>query len=237
VQDIDAPEEREHRLGLHVVVLDALLDGLGMIVRTLHQPAPAYVADAVHLGPVPDEVVVEAALGADAARHHAFGDQAVGRVHMDDAVDVVALEEELRLGEIAREPVQHEAVVPIVPGEAFRYDLGHQVVAHHLALGNDAVDLGRQLGVVGDVPAEDVADGDVDEIVLVADQLGLGAFAASLDAHDDVLVHASRALLENPVGFPARSKSTNPGLFYLITPKRVHFFFLPPGKLTSIKAV
>ena len=36
---------------------------------------------------------------------------------------------------------------------------------------------------------EDVADGDVDEIVAVADQLGLGALAAALDAHDDVLVH------------------------------------------------
>src|SRR4051812_10690227 len=64
VEDVDALEEREHRFGLGVVVVDALADGLGMIVRALQQLASAHVADALHLGTVADEVVVQAALGA-----------------------------------------------------------------------------------------------------------------------------------------------------------------------------
>ena len=42
----------------------------------------------------------------------------VGEVQVDHTVDVVALEEELRLASVAREPVDDEAVVPIVGGEA-----------------------------------------------------------------------------------------------------------------------
>ena len=40
-----------------------------------------------------------------------------------------------------------------------------------------------------DVPAEDVADADVDEVEVVGEQLGLRALAAALHAHDHVLAH------------------------------------------------
>jgi hypothetical protein len=66
---------------------------------------------------------------------------------------------------------------------------GDQLVGDQLAGGHAAPDLGAQFGVVLDVPAEDVADADVLEIEAFGQQLGLGALAAALDAHDDVLVH------------------------------------------------
>src|SRR5678815_4147489 len=64
-------------------------------------------------------------------------------------------------------------------------------VRDQLAVGHAAADLGAQLGVVLDVPAEDVADADVFQVVGFGEELGLGAFPAALDAHDDVLVHPS----------------------------------------------
>src|SRR4030095_12536151 len=64
-----------------------------------------------------------------------------------------------------------------------------EVVGDQLAGGHAASDLGAQLGVVLDVPAEDVADADVFQIEAFGQELGLGAFPAALDAHDDVLAH------------------------------------------------
>jgi hypothetical protein len=64
-----------------------------------------------------------------------------------------------------------------------------QVVGDQFAGGHAAPDLGAQLGVVLDVPAEDVADTDVLQIEASGQELGLGAFPAALDAHDDVLAH------------------------------------------------
>jgi hypothetical protein len=65
----------------------------------------------------------------------------------------------------------------------------NQVVGDQLAGGHAAPDLGAQLGVVLDVPAEDVADADVFELKGFGQELGVGAFPAALDAHDDVLAH------------------------------------------------
>jgi len=64
-----------------------------------------------------------------------------------------------------------------------------QVVSDELAGGHAAPDLDAQLGVVLDVPAEDVTDVDVLEVKALGQELGVGAFSAALDAHDDVLAH------------------------------------------------
>ena len=109
---------------------------------------------------------------------------------MDDGVEVVALEEEAGLRPVAGEAVDDEAVVPVVVLQAPPDHLLDQVVADQLPGGDDPPDLGAQLGVVLDVPAEDVADVDVLQVEGVGQQLGLGAFAAALRPHDDVLAHA-----------------------------------------------
>ena len=70
-----------------------------------------------------------------------------------------------------------------------------QVVGDKLAAGHAAPDLGAQLGVVLDVPAEDVADTDVFQLKGFGQELGLGALAAALDAHDDVLAHPAPAFM------------------------------------------
>jgi hypothetical protein len=64
-----------------------------------------------------------------------------------------------------------------------------QVVGDELAGGHAAPDLRTQLGVVLDVPAEHVADADVFQVKGFGQELGVGAFPAALDAHDDVLAH------------------------------------------------
>ena len=55
--------------------------------------------------------------------------------------------------------------------------------------GHRAAHLGAQFGVLLHVPAEDVADADVDQVEVVGEQLGLGALAAALHAHDHVFPH------------------------------------------------
>jgi len=70
-----------------------------------------------------------------------------------------------------------------------------QVVSDELAGGHAAPDLDAQLGVVLDVPAEDVTDADVLQLKALGQELGVGAFPAALDAHDDVLAHPSPALM------------------------------------------
>jgi hypothetical protein len=52
-----------------------------------------------------DQVVVETALRAEPSRQHTPLDLLVGQEQVDHAVDVVALEEELGLGDVAREAV------------------------------------------------------------------------------------------------------------------------------------
>jgi hypothetical protein len=76
--------------------------------------------------------------------------------------------------------------VPVQPLPDHRLD---QVVADQLARGHGPPHLGGQLGVGLHVPPEDVADADVDQVVVPAQQLRLGALAAALHTHDHVLAH------------------------------------------------
>ena len=87
-----------------------------------------------------------------------------GRSQVDHAVDVVALEEELGLAGVAREPVEHEPVVPVVHGEAVAHHRLDELVVDELPGRHDPADLGAELGVVLDVPAEHVTDAQVDEV-------------------------------------------------------------------------
>jgi hypothetical protein len=67
--------------------------------------------------------------------------------------------------------------------------LFHNVIGHQLAGVHDALDARGQLGMALDVPAENVADRDVNEVIGLAEQRSLGAFARSVRAHDDIFVH------------------------------------------------
>src|SRR6202012_3352175 len=137
------------------------------------------------------QVVVHAAAGAQPPGQHPAADLAVRHVEVDNPVDVVALQEEQRLPPVAREPVDDEAVVPVVLGQpAPHHRLGH-VVPDQVAFGHDPLDLGPHLGVVLHVPAEDVPHADVHEIEVTGQQLALRALTAALHAHDHVFAHGS----------------------------------------------
>ena len=184
-----ALEDLDQRAGLLVVLGQPDGQGFGIVVGPGDEGAPADVAGVLVLGPVGDQVVVQPALGAQPAGEDPPVHLLVGEVQVDDPVDVVALEEELGLAGVAGEPVDDEAEVPVVGGQAVAHHRLDQVVADQVAAGHDALDLGAELRVVLDVPAEDVADADVLEVEVLGQQLGLGALAAALDAHDDELAH------------------------------------------------
>ncbi len=88
----------------------------------------------------------------------------IGHVDLQDGVDVVALQEKLGLVTVAREAVEDETVVPVVLIEALLDDLFDDVVRDQFARRNDALDARGELGMALNVPAEDVADADVDEV-------------------------------------------------------------------------
>ena len=73
--------------------------------------------------------------------------------------------------------------------ESFLDDVSGHLVGNEPALVEVALHLGAELGPVPDVPAEDVAHADVNEVVAATQELGLRALPAPLGAHDDVLVH------------------------------------------------
>src|SRR5215831_9367415 len=197
-----AREQLEHRVGLLVVLAQAHRERLLGVVLALDQGAAADVAGAFLRRAGGDEVVVHTAVGAQAAGEHPAADLGVGQVQVDHAVDVVALEEELRLPAVAGEAVDHEPVVPVVLAEPLGgHRLGH-VVADQFPGRHDAPDLGAELGVLLHMPAEDVADADVHQVQVGGEHARLGAFAAALDAHDDVFAHAAKPCI--PGAGPSR---------------------------------
>ena len=175
--------------GLGVVVPQPCRERVGVVVLAGHQRAAARVARVGLLGSAPEEVVVEPARRTEATGEHPARHLRVGELEQDHRVDVVALEEELGLSGVARKAVDDEAVVPVVLAEPALHDRLHQFVVDQLTDGHDPPHLGAEFGVVLDVPSEDLADGDVDQIEVARQQLGLRALPASLHSHDHVFVH------------------------------------------------
>ncbi len=129
-----AREDGQHRVGLLVVVAQPDHERFLGVVLAGHQRAAAHVALALFPGAL-DQVVVHAAARAQAAGQDAAADLGVGQVEVDDRVDVVALEEELRLAGVAGKPVDDEPVVPVVLGQPLRGHLLGQIVADELTGG------------------------------------------------------------------------------------------------------
>src|SRR5690606_32948414 len=123
------------------------------------------------------------------AGQHAPAYLLIGQVKVDHAVDVVALQEELRLPAATRKAVDDESVVPVVHGQPVPDHRLHQVVIDQLTGVHDPPDLGAELGVVLDMPAQDVTDADLHQVQVAGEHGALGALAAPLDPHDDVLPH------------------------------------------------
>src|SRR6266498_1476919 len=184
-----AAEDIEHRIGLLVIVTEPDREGFLGVVFPGDELAAADITLAGHPWAAGEQVVVHAAARAKPPGEDPSADLAVGHVEVDDAVDVVALQEELGLPLVAREAVDDEPEVPVVLGELGLHDPFHQVVADQLAGRHDPPDLRAELGVMLHVPAEDVADTDVLQVEILAEHRGLGTLAAALHPHDDVFAH------------------------------------------------
>src|ERR1039457_5211396 len=185
-----APEQGEHRIGLLVVVAEPDGERLLGVVLPGDQGATARVALALDRRAALDEVVVHAAAGAEPPGEHPAADLGVGQIEMDDAVDVVALQEKLGLPRVAREPVDDEPGAPDIGGEPPpRPPRGRRPPARS-ARRHSAPYLGTHLRMTLHVPAEDVADVDVRQVQIFREHGRLRALAAARDAHEDVFPHA-----------------------------------------------
>ena len=184
-----AAEDVQHGIGLHVVLAEPDGERLLGIILAPEQLAAAGVAPALVGRAVVNQAVVHPAARAQPPGEHPARDLAVGQVEVDHPVDVVALQEELRLPLVAREAVDDEAVVPVVLPEPYPHDSLDEVVADQQSRCHRAPDLRAELRMMLDVPPEDVPDRDVLEIELLGEQFCVSSLAAALDAHDDVFPH------------------------------------------------
>lgn len=189
-----AAEQVEDRFGLGVVSLEPVAQSGFVVVGASDESTAADIAGVERFGAMVDEVVVEAAAAAEPASQNALADDFVGDDQVEHGADVKVLEEKLGLWHVPRESVEDKAEVPVVFVEPAANDLIDHFVADQPARSDQLLDVRTKLGVVLDVPAEDITDADMDQIEIFAQHSGLGSFAAALNAHDDVFVHAESAL-------------------------------------------
>ena len=105
-----------------MVVEQAGLEGLRVVVLADDQRAVADVTGVVGLRAVGDQVVVEPARAAQPSGQDASHHLGIGQVEHDHRVDVVALEEELRLANIAGEAVDDDLVESVVNERLLQHD-------------------------------------------------------------------------------------------------------------------
>ena len=70
-----------------------------------------------------------------------------------------------------------------------------KLIGHQMPLGNGSLHLRTKLGVMLDVPSEDVTHTHVLKLEILRQQLGLGALTAALYTHNDELAHWVSACL------------------------------------------
>ena len=186
-----APENCQHGVGLVVIIPQPDRERLLGVIFPGDQLPAAHVAPAGDRRAVGDQVVVHPAVGAQPAVENPAADLAVWQVKLDDAVDVVALQEELGLPRVPREPVDDEAEVPVVLGEPVPDHRLHQVVPDQFSRRHDPAHLRAQLGVVLHVPPEDVPHADVHQVQVRRQHLGLRPLATALNPHNHVFAHVT----------------------------------------------
>src|SRR5580704_16485499 len=203
-----AAEDLEHGIGLGVVLAEPDGERLLGVVLAPDQLAAARVAPPVLGRAVVDQAVVHPAARAQPPGQHPARHLAVGQVEMDHPVDVVALQEKLRLALVAREAIDDEAVVPVVLAEPLFHHVLDEVVADQQPRRHRAPDLRAELRMVLHVPPEDIPDSDVLQVEAPGEHFRVSPLAAALDAHDDVFPHAAtfarnRAAGTRPPGYSA----------------------------------
>lgn len=186
-----AAEEFQNWLSLGAVVLQSLAQSLFVVITADDQPAATDVTRVGLSRAMVDQVVVESTLAAQPTGQDAFEHDFVGNIDVNDRVDVVALQKEFGLGPCARKSIQDEAEIPVMLRQSATNDFFHGFVIHHLPGSDQAFDSSSQLGVRLDVPAEDIADADVDQVEIVFEAFGLGPLAATLSPHNDKLAHGA----------------------------------------------
>ena len=175
--------------------------GLGAVVVVLNSPAQDIGFRVGTLG-------VSGTPSGDAALAHPLDHHIIRWVDVDHLIDVPVLPEELGLCPRSRESIQHEPVVPVVLLQPSPYHVHHDVVWNQVSRVEDRLDTRRQLGSVLQMPADDLAHGDMNKVEPRCQHAALCGLARALRADENVLVQGAPTRLAAASPFKYRVYST-----------------------------
>ena len=170
----------DQRLGLLVIDLKALQDGLFLVVVALDQRLAGDVVLALDLGRIELDVIGAAGGDVHATTAHAGDDLAVRHVDFEHVVDRHAgILHGLGLRNGARETVEHVAALAVGFLEAILDQADDDVVADQAAGIHDLLGFEAQRRAGLDGGAQHVAGGNLRNAEFLLDEVGLGALAGA----------------------------------------------------------
>src|SRR3954453_22431159 len=179
------------RLGLLPVLLETVLDHIGLVVVADDHLAAVDVADALLLRGVELDVVdVARVLLARAAATEPAHDLVLGDVDQEGRGHLPLqlfhlLAQSLGLGHRAREAIQDEAVGRLLLLQALRDHPDDHLVGHQVAAVHELLGLRADLGALLDRRAQDVACREVRQPEVLLEALALGPLAGSRGPEED----------------------------------------------------
>src|SRR5690606_6728024 len=135
-----------------------------------------------------NEIVVQATFAAEASGKDPLHNHVVGNIDMNYGINVVAFEEELGLPMAAGKAIQNETVVPVMLAQSLTDHVFYDIVWHEIPFVDDASHLGGQLGFILNIPAKDIANTDVGQLIVAGQHDILRTFATALNTHDYVFM-------------------------------------------------
>lgn len=170
---------RDERLGLFAVNFHSMHDRFGLVVIALVEFAAAFVANAFDFRRLRENVEIRSAFFADAARAQAI-DYDIFVNHEIHANDIGAeFCKRVGLRNRPRESVENEAVFAVGFRQAFFDERTSDVVAHKSAAVDDGLYFFAKLSLIFNRGAENVARGNVGNLVVLRDFYCERAFSRS----------------------------------------------------------
>ncbi|BBG29918.1 acyl desaturase [Zymobacter palmae] len=174
------------RFGLVVVDLQTITYGIWQVIFALDQQLARCVILAFFFRRIVDDVIGTAGAFMNATARQTLDDLVIFNSDFDNVVDLdTSILQRISLRNVARETVEQEAVDAVRMRNAFLNQCDDQIIGDQLPFGHDLFYLTAQLGTRLDRSTQHVARGNLRNVIVLADELSLSAFACARSAQQD----------------------------------------------------